>query len=64
MPVPSKNRNDQAAEPTAASTDEKAAMERALARETSADLYDCLARENVASRAKAASNRRGFRKTS
>lgn len=63
MPVPSKSRNDQAAKPTAASTDEKAAMDRALARETSADLYGRLERENVDSRAKATTDRRGFRKT-
>lgn len=62
MPIPSKNRTDQATTPTAASPEEKAAMKRALLHENSADLSGRLEKENAAFRVKASVSRRSVRK--
>lgn len=58
MPIPKKADNSQTAGPTPASDDEKAAMERALAKERPSDLFDRLERENDASRSSVDLNRR------
>ena len=62
MPIPSTHPQDPPAQPTAPSPEEKAAMERALAREGSAELFGRLERENTVSRAGVHPERRGFRK--
>jgi len=58
MPIPDKSDNFQTTQPTPASEEEKAAMDRALAKEESRDLFDRLEKENDASRSSADLNRR------
>jgi len=58
MPIPNKSDNSQTARPTPASDDEKAAMERALAKERPSDLFDRLEKENDAARSSADLDRR------
>ena len=58
MPIRTKLSNFEAAKPTPASEDEKAAMTRALIGQKPADLFDRLERENDASRAGASLTRR------
>lgn len=53
MVSPTHNHNNKKAEPTPASSSEKAALQRALFQETSAGLHERLQRENTASRANA-----------
>jgi len=50
MPIPSTHPQDPPTQPTAPSPEEKAAMERAVAREGSSELFGRLERENTASR--------------
>jgi len=58
MPTPNGSNNLQVARPTPASNDEKAAMNRALAKEQPAELFDRLARENSVLRSDALLSRR------
>lgn len=58
MPTPEAPDNSRSPQPTPASNDEKAAMTRALLKETTTELFDRLLRENDASRASASLSRR------
>lgn len=62
MPTPTRSDNLGTPQPTEASDDEKAAMQRALQQERPSDLFERLQRENAASRGGTADDRRTGRK--